>query len=197
MNIAGFDDGTWLNPPPDWSIDAGGILHATSGDRTDFWQDTHYGFRRDDGHTLLHPVQGGFTASLTFEGDYDALYDQAGLMMRAGTGAWIKFGIEKTDGIAHLSVVATYGGRSDWSAQPVALDGPVMLRATRLGDAMLMQWSPDRGQTWAMVRLAPVPMVDAADLRVGPYLCAPERSGFTARFLAFAVQEPVVAGLHV
>ena len=192
--------GTWLNPPPAWSVESGGILHATSGDRTDFWQETHYGFRRDNGHALLQAVEGAFTATLTFDGDYDALYDQAGLMLRAGPRAWIKFGIEQTDGIAHLSVVATYAGRSDWSAQPIRLNGPVTLRATRLGDALLLQWCPDSGGAhWHMVRLAPVPSGDGAEstpLRAGPYICAPERSGFTARFHHLSIAAPAVGGLH-
>lgn len=189
--------GTWLNPPAAWSVDAAGTLHATSGDRTDFWQETHYGFRRDNGHALLRNVDGAFTAMLTFDGDYDVLYDQAGLMLRSGPRDWIKFGIEHTDGIPHLSVVATYGGRSDWSAQPVRINVPVTLRATRLGDAMLLQWSPDGGASWDMVRLAPVPCdADVSALRAGPYLCAPERSGFTARFHSFTVTAPAVSGLH-
>ena len=39
----------WLNTPPEWRED-GGVLTVVSGDRTDFWRETHYGFIRDDGH---------------------------------------------------------------------------------------------------------------------------------------------------
>ena len=39
----------WLNEPPEWS-EADGTLTVATGDRTDFWRKTHYGFIRDDGH---------------------------------------------------------------------------------------------------------------------------------------------------
>lgn len=189
--------GKWSNVPAASYVDTDGALRATSGDRTDFWQATHYGFRRDDGHALLRSVEGEFTATLRFTGKYETLYDQAGLMLRAGPENWIKFGIEHTDGLPHLSVVATREGLSDWSAQPVELEGPVVLRATLLGDAVLLQSSNDAGQSWSMVRLSPDPSDDTArGLGVGPYLCSPERAGFEARFLAFEVAEPKVRALH-
>ncbi len=38
----------WLNEPPAWN-DADGVLTMTTGDKTDFWRETHYGFIRDSG----------------------------------------------------------------------------------------------------------------------------------------------------
>ena len=185
-------DMAWLNEPEDWSIDPGGLLHATSGDKTDFWQRTHYGFERDDGHALLQKRSEDFSAVLTFSGDYQTLYDQAGLMVRSGPTAWVKFGVELTDGATHLSVVVT-DGFSDWSAQSVSLDGPVTLRITRLGNVLLMQHRGKDG--WQMARLAPLP--DAATtVHVGPYLCSPERAGFKARFHEWSLTEPQVKELH-
>lgn len=182
--------GAWTTPPAAARVEDG-TLHATSRDRTDFWQETFYGFRRDDGHALLRPApEGDFSATLRFDGDYRHLYDQAGLMLRADARRWIKFGIEWTDGAAHLSVVVT-DGRSDWSAQSVALDGPLTIRATRLGEAALLQWRD--GAAWRMARLAPVP---AGALGVGPCLASPERSGFAARFLLLTVGPSEVSALH-
>ena len=182
--------GEWTSSPAAAHV-ADGTLHVTTQDRTDFWQGTFYGFHRDDGHALLRPApEGDFSVTLTFDGAYDHLYDQAGLMLRASPTAWIKFGIEWTDGAAHLSVVVT-DGRSDWSAQPVALDGPVTVRATRLGDAALLQWRD--GPDYRMARLAPLP---DGPLRVGPYCASPERAGFEARFLSVAVGAPEVTALH-
>lgn len=45
----------WLNEPPKWREDKG-TLHVTTGEKTDFWRRTHYGFIRDDGHARLSPV---------------------------------------------------------------------------------------------------------------------------------------------
>ena len=190
-----WDGMAWTAAPPEWSVEDG-VLRAVSGHRTDFWQRTYYGFRRDDGHAYLARRRGAFTAMLTFDGAYEALYDQAGLMIRVDGTRWIKFGIEWTDGRAHLSVVAT-DGVSDWSAMPVAADGPVTLRATRLADAVLLQhrMDGDGDGDWAMARLAPF-AADPEEVGVGPYLCAPERAGFAASSRDFSVGPPAVEGLH-
>ena len=187
-----WGDMTWTSEPPEWSIGTNGTLSARSGPRTDFWRQTHYGFVRDDGHALLASRSGAFTATLTFSGDYHTLYDQAGLMIRFDPQAWIKFGIELTDGQLHLSAVVT-NGASDWSALPIMLDGPLTVRAARFGDAFLLQYQMT--DTWCMARLAPFPM-DHQTIGVGPYLCSPEREGFEAEFEAFAVTDRLVRGLH-
>lgn len=181
----------WTTPPPRWTVEEDGALFARSGNRTDFWQRTFYGFERDDGHALLARRDGDFTAALMFEGTYCELYDQAGLMIRLSPSVWIKFGIEFTDGETHLSVVVT-NGTSDWSAQPIKLHGALSLRATRLGRAVLLQHGSNDAM-WTMARLAPF---TDAEIGVGPYLCSPEREGFEARFLNFCVTEPKVRELH-
>ena len=137
-----WDDMEWTREPAVWRVEADGSGVAASKGGTDFWQRTFYGFKRDDGHGFLRQRSGDFSALLTVEADYTELYDQAGLMLRAGPEQWIKFGIELTDGAPHLSVVVT-DGASDWSARPVALTGPIQLRATRLGGAVLLQHGSD------------------------------------------------------
>ena len=195
-------EAVWSNSPPNWSVEENGTLRARSGADTDFWRTTHYGFVRDDGHALLTPRSGEFTATLTFDGDYQTLYDQAGLMVRSGPQSWIKFGVELTDGLPHLSCVVTHG-ISDWSARPMpeASDRPVTIRVTRIGDALLLQsreGEADRngaGQSWRMERLAPWPREPIA-VGIGPYLCSPQREGFEARFLDFDADKPAVRALH-
>lgn len=188
--MAGFE---WLNPPPRWAGDAE-ALEVETGVETDFWQDTFYGFRRDSGHAWLAPVDGDFSASVGFGGDYAALYDQAGLMLRQGPEAWIKAGVEFTDGLMHFSVVVT-GPRSDWSVIP--LDGagpetPVAVRVTRHGDAARVQYALDGG-AWRMARLAPFP---AGPAQVGPMACSPQRGGFVARFREMRIGPPIARALH-
>ncbi|MEM8849751.1 MAG: DUF1349 domain-containing protein [Pseudomonadota bacterium] len=182
----------WTTPPTDWSVE-GDTLRARSGDRTDFWQRTFYGFERDDGHALLARRAGSFSATVTFTGAYQTLYDQAGLMIRVDGTRWIKAGIEWTDGKAHLSVVVT-DDLSDWSAIPVILAGPMTVRATRFADAVLLQYRVD-GADWAMGRLAPF-AAHPDEVGVGPYLCSPERAGFEATFQGFSVGPPEVEALH-
>ena len=55
----------WLNEPPEWR-EEGGELTLVTGDRTDFWRRTHYGFVRDDGHARLAAAEGDFSATVRF-----------------------------------------------------------------------------------------------------------------------------------
>ncbi|WP_240796352.1 DUF1349 domain-containing protein [Streptomyces sp. RFCAC02] len=189
---AGFDGMRWLNEPPAWSVESG-LLTATTGERTDFWRETFYGFVRDDGHFHHREVTGDFTARVTLSGDYATLYDQGGLMVRADERTWLKAGVEYTDGVPHVSAVLTRG-HSDWSVLPApdAADR-VELRVTRHGDALRVQYRRADGG-WQLLRLGYLPLPETC--LVGVMCCSPERAGFTARFTDFAVTAPIPRDLH-
>lgn len=183
----------WLNEPSHWQGDAASLSLAT-GDKTDFWRETFYGFIRDSGHAFLTPVSGDFSAEVTIRGDYQALYDQAGMMLRIDETRWIKTGIEFTDGLMHFSVVVT-SGVSDWSVIPLhsaTADTAVFVRLTRHGDAVRVQFHLGDGN-WQMARLCPFP---ADDAMVGVTACSPEREGFSARFDDISVGPPIARKLH-
>lgn len=177
---------TWLNPPAETS-EAGGVLRVLTGPQRDFWRRTFYGFVHDDGHALLAPTIGAFSAEVTFQGQYQAQYDQAGLMLRVDESTWIKAGVEFVNGEPWLAVVVTLG-RSDWSQLRLP-DGTrsVGLRITRAGDAVWVQYRTTGD--WAMARLAHLP----ADLpaMVGPMCCSPSREGLEVRFRDFRLGPPV------
>lgn len=184
---------TWLNPPQRWSGSAA-ALEVETGANTDFWRETFYGFVRDTGHAWLTPVAGDFSASVKFRGEYETLYDQAGLMLRRDAGTWIKAGIEFTDGIPHFSVVVT-NARSDWSVIPLkeaGRDTQVSVRITRHDDAVRVQFALD-GAPWRLARLAPFPAEPAA---VGVMACSPERGGFKARFEGLDIGPAIARDLH-
>lgn len=183
----------WLNEPASWSGDER-ALELSTDIKTDFWRHTFYGFVRDNGHAWLKPVAGDFTASAVVTGDYEHLYDQAGLMLRVDRSTWVKTGIEFTDGLMHFSVVVTREV-SDWSVVPLHGVSPrdeIGVRLTRHGDAIRVQYSV-AGSAWQMARLAPFP--DAA-AGVGVTACSPERGGFRARFRDIAVGAPIARALH-
>lgn len=182
----------WLNPPPTWHLGHDALEFAT-GDKTDFWRDTLYAFRRDSGHAFLVPIQGDFTAYLTFEGTYETLYDQAGLMLRLDETVWLKAGIEYSDNVPNMSVVVTRG-KSDWStvALPSA-SGPQRLRLTRTGGDVILQFRND-DRRWQLLRVAE--FSDARELLIGPMACSPERAGFKARFTEFTIGPAVAQALH-
>lgn len=185
-------DGIWHNEPQEWG-EQDGVLHVTTDGGTDFWRETHYGFTRDSGHFLALETDGDFTAQLRVQARYEALYDQAGLMVRVDEQRWVKAGIELSDGRAMLSSVLT-DERSDWATAPYAHDArDFWLRATVRQGVLRLQVSSD-GATWPLLRLAPFPK--AASYRVGPMCCTPERSGLRVRFSDFRLSPPLERELH-
>jgi uncharacterized protein len=186
-----FDKMAWLNPPQDIRA-KGEQLTLTTGHTTDFWRKTHYGFIRDNGHFLHHPVSTDFSAEVTITGRYEALYDQAGPMLRIDEKRWVKAGIEHTDGLPHFSTVIT-NDRSDWSivALPFAADS-VRLRLTRHGDAIRVQVRRPDG-SWMMTRLG---YLDGGPAQVGIMACSPERAGFVASFRDYSCGPAIDRALH-
>lgn len=183
----------WLNEPTVWEGDAQ-ALALTTDPSTDFWRHTFYGFVRDNGHAYLSRVSGDFTAAAVVLGEYEQLYDQAGLMLRIDERTWIKTGIEFTDGMMHFSVVVTRDV-SDWSVIPMPEARPdhtIGVRLTRHDDAVRVQYSVEGG-AWQMARLAAFP---ADDAEVGVMACSPERGGFRARFRAISVGPAIDRKLH-
>jgi regulation of enolase protein 1 (concanavalin A-like superfamily) len=128
---------------------------------------------------------------MTFEGEYEALYDQAGLMLRLDGETWLKAGIEHSDGVTNFSAVVTRG-RSDWSVIEAPLvRGPQRLRLTRQAGAVLIHFAA--GEMWRLMRVADFP--DGPAL-LGPMACSPSRGGFRARFLGLSVGPVAADPLH-
>ncbi|AMA57641.1 DUF1349 domain-containing protein [Bradyrhizobium sp. CCGE-LA001] len=185
-------DGVWLNEPERWTAE-GDNLRIVTDKGTDFWRETHYGFVRDNGHFLGFPTGEAFTASLRVQGDFQALYDQAGIMVRVDAQHWVKAGIELSDGRAMLASVLT-NGRSDWATAPYEHDaGDFWVRATVADGVLRLQVSAD-GKSWPLMRLAPFPA--ASSYLVGPMACTPERAGLDVVFSNFRLTPPLGKDLH-
>jgi hypothetical protein len=189
--VADWSNGTWLNPPATVAVD-GADLVVTAVAGSDFWQDTYYGFRRDSGHALLAPFQQGQAIEVSFLLDYEQLYDQAGLLVRADERTWVKAGVEISDGVPQLAAVVTHGS-SDWSTAEIAdwVGKVVTLRASWDRDALILRARTDG--PWRMLRLA---RFAAATASAGPYCAAPERAGLTVRFTGWRTTDADTA-LHL
>ena len=186
-------DSVWLNEPKNWSVDPFGDLSITTDEGTDFWRETHYGFTRDSGHFLGFTAPEAFTAQLRIRGEYESLYDQAGIMVRLDACHWVKAGIELSDGRPMLSSVLT-DGKSDWATAPYEHDArDFWMRATVAKGVIRLQVSAD-GNHWPLVRLAPFPT--ASFYQFGPIACTPERSGLTIRFSDLQITAPLEKELH-
>ena len=107
----------WHHEPPAWEFE-GDKINVFTGAKSDFWRETHYGFIRDNGHFYFQEIAGDFVVGVKIIGQYESLYDQAGLMVRVDKNNWIKCGIEFVNGVQQASVVVTRDF-SDWSIVPL------------------------------------------------------------------------------
>jgi regulation of enolase protein 1 (concanavalin A-like superfamily) len=179
-----WSSGTWLDAPPQTEPHGEDLL-VTAAEGSDFWRTTSYGFVHDDGHALLRPFEMGTAVEVSFRVDYDAQFDQAGVLVRADADHWLKAGVEVVDGTPQLGAVVTHE-LSDWSSAPVPdwAGSSVTLRVSRAGDALTVRARHEDGD-WRMVRLAPWP--PALMALAGPYCCAPTRAGLRVRFTEWRV----------
>jgi regulation of enolase protein 1 (concanavalin A-like superfamily) len=187
-----FDHCRWLNEPRRWGLHPAGLTVVTD-QGTDFWRETHYGFTHHSGHVFARDTDGAFTATVRVRSRFEALYDQAGLMVLVDHENWVKAGIELSDGEALLGSVLTLG-RSDWAVGKFWADpADFWIRATVEAGVLRLQASSD-GQRWPLIRLCPFP--DAARCLVGPMCCTPERAGLEVLFSDFSVAPPSGKALH-
>ncbi len=174
----------WFNEPDSWSESPEKIIIQTNA-KTDFWRQTHYGFIRDSGHFYFDTIESNFIVSVKFRGQYQALYDQAGLMIRADEKHWLKVGIEYVDGQQTLSAVVTHE-YSDWSMTP--LPNPpqtFQIRIERRREAIyLAYWERERGfQPFRMTHLP-----QSQPLQVGVMCASPEGNGYEVTFEDFQIE---------
>ena len=175
----------WLNPPPVWQIDpaAPGLI-IQPADRTDFWQETHYGFRADNGHFLYTEIEGDFSISTRVRFRPAHQYDQAGLMIRSGPLSWIKTSVEyEPDGPSRLGAVVTNRGYSDWSVQNFPCDkSEVCLRIRKEGLDFIIEFASEENSDWTLMRIAHLDRESNGPLSCGVYACSPKGAGFRAEF---------------
>lgn len=174
----------WINEAPSWSHDDDTIT-LTCAAKTDFWRITHDNGQRDSGHFYGQSASSDFLAEVRFSGEYAALYDQAGLMVRLDEKNWIKCGIELFNGVQHASAVVTRE-YSDWSIVPL-VDAPsaLWMRVKREGNAIEVSYSLD-GESYTMLRQSYFP--PQVPVMVGVMACAPTGDGFTTTFKDFSVR---------
>src|SRR2546422_8802977 len=168
----------WMNAPASWKVADGRVI-VRSKPKTDFWRKTFYGYITDNGHFFHLPASGDFIFQTRINGQYAALYDQAGLMVRKDAENWMKCGTEFFDDRRHASVVFTRDF-SDWSTMPDLSDtAPIWWRAVRKKDSIETPCSLD-GKAFTSVRQGYFPPDEKVD--VGIMCAAPEGPGFEAVF---------------
>ena len=177
---------TWLNPPAAEHY-GDGVLTARSKGKTDFWRKTFYGYVTDNGHFMYVPMLGEFTLQARVNGNYSALYDQAGLMVRLDEKHWMKCGTELVDSKRRASVVFTHDF-SDWSTMDdVSQNEAVYWRVARQRDSIEAQVSAD-GASFFTVRQGYFPAY--VEAQVGLMCASPEGAGFEASFDDLRLEKP-------
>jgi regulation of enolase protein 1 (concanavalin A-like superfamily) len=177
----------WLNEPGVWS-DEDGVVRVVTESKTDFWRRTFYDWTTDNGHFYHRTVTGDFTADVTVAAGHTALFDQAGLMVRADERNWLKTGLELTSGAVHVSTVVTRDF-SDLSTVPLPrYTGELALRVTRFGSALAVHVGEGAGR-WRLARLGYLDL--PAAVQVGLMCCSPEGAALEATFTDFRVGEPI------
>ncbi|WP_182112702.1 MULTISPECIES: DUF1349 domain-containing protein [unclassified Actinotalea] len=190
--VVPWSAGAWTTPPVrTWEDGTDLLVEAAEG--SDAWRHTSYGFVHDDAHALLAPLPSGRAVEVTFDAAFTEQFDQAGLMLRADPEAWVKAGVEHSDGTPQVGAVVTLG-HSDWSVAPVPdwSGRTVTVRASRAGDAVTLRARVD-DEPFRLLRVAYFP--PDADVGAGPYCCAPTRAGLVVRFRRWA-EGAAEAALH-
>jgi uncharacterized protein len=170
----------WFNEPKRYFFNRG--LNLITAAKTDFWQSTHYGFRRDDGHCLLTTVAGDFSLTTQVDCSPTTQYDQCGLMVRLDPENWIKCSVEyESPSLSRLGSVVTNWGYSDWATQDIGSTVTTMgYRISRHGQDFLLEYAPD-GVTWQQMRITHLHEAKRA-LAIGIYACSPLGEEFHCRF---------------
>jgi uncharacterized protein len=173
------EDFYWFNEGKDYFCDQGLVI-KTEGD-TDFWQKTHYGFERDNGHCLFTKAGGDFSFAGHFEFDPQNVYDQCGLMVRVDQKNWIKVSTEyENNEISRLGSVVTNLGYSDWATTDISSDIRSMwYRISKKGNDFLIENSLD-GEVWKQMRITHLHK-ECDALEIGIYACSPQDGSFTCR----------------
>jgi len=170
----------WFNEPAGYSCDQGLII--VTKPKTDFWQCTHYGFRRDDGHCLFTNMSGDFGIETKAVFTPHAKYDQCGLMIRADSENWIKCSVEyESTSMNRLGSVITNGGFSDWATQDISTTLHSMCyRISKRGSDFMIEHSYN-GNDWCQMRIAHLSHCTDS-LKIGVYACSPIGEQFECGF---------------
>ena len=184
----------WFHEPSRYGLGNG--LEIFTDEKTDFWQRTHYGFQRDDGHCLLIKQTGDFSLTTRVEYDPRQKYDQCGLIVRIDSQNWIKVSTEyESEHVSRLGSVVTNLGYSDWATQDVSSHQRIMwYRINKRGSDFLLENSHD-GQTWLQMRVTHLHQ-SVEQVEIGVYACSPIGKDFRCCFKSLEISDNQWQGIE-
>ncbi len=186
-----FDNGRseWVNKPENFEVSGEKIVIRTQP-RTDLWQRTYYGFRRDDAPMLLQTVdEKYFSFVVKTEFNSRTRFDQCGVVVYQDSDNWLKASIEyENEEYQRLGSVVTNRGYSDWATTDIPAEQKYMYyRLSRRESDYCVENSYD-GVHFKQMRIAHLDQ-GAGRVRIGVYACSPEDSSFDAVFTEMRLEE--------
>ena len=169
----------WHNEPKKHSFNNGLVIKTEP--YTDFWQRTHYGFRRDNGHCYLAKKIGDFSIMAHFIFTYKTQYDQCGIILRIDENNWVKASMEyENENISRLGSVVTNHGYSDWATTDISSAVKSMwYKLNKNGRDILIENSND-GVNWKQMRILHL-RNNSEKVKIGIYACSPQNSTFECK----------------
>ncbi|WP_026957410.1 DUF1349 domain-containing protein [Aliagarivorans taiwanensis] len=198
-----FRSGSWINPPKQFDVSTDAVS-ITTEPGTDFWQRSYYGFRNDNAPALQIRSSDNFTFTAKVSFDYQAQFDQCGLIIYLDNENWFKASIEYENAqFSRLGSVVTNLGYSDWATADIPLPQAIWYRLSRRGPDFLIESSFDGiefkqmrifhlhklGETSAEMGKCNPPMPAESKVSFGVYACSPTDSSFTATFTEMSLTD--------
>ncbi|MEO3679030.1 DUF1349 domain-containing protein [Rheinheimera fenheensis] len=180
MNFSVFK---WLNKPSLVENHNDSVLSIKTDPNTDFWQETYYDMRVDNGHFLFSTFKThAIEIQVSLRSDPHSRYDQAGLMIRKDAFNWLKLSTEfENHASSWLGSVNTKAGLSDWATQEVVTSKHNAYKIIICRNDALLFGLVDGN--WQRIRILDIShlYVDGA-LNIGVYACSPKGSGYEVIF---------------
>lgn len=167
----------WYNEPSNVRFVEDGMLVETVP-QTDFWQASHHGFNKDNGHFFYTEKQDDFKMWLNWHFSSAVASDQCGLMIRVDNHNWAKIGFLSPDtSVPQIGCIITSNGFSDWSSHNLSANSSdFWFKAVRRGDDFLFFYSVD-GVKYHQCRLFHLEKASSV-IKAGAYCCSPQNHKF-------------------
>ncbi|MDG3085507.1 DUF1349 domain-containing protein [Vibrio hannami] len=197
-----FTRGEWIFEPKQHNVTPE-LVSITTEPETDFWQRSYYGFRNDNAPALQLESGENFTFTAKVSFNYQAQFDQCGLIIYLDNENWFKASIEyENEQFSRLGSVVTNLGYSDWATTDIQLPSHIWYRLSRRGPDFLIEYSLDGqdfkqmrifhlhslGKTTAEMGKCNPPLPATNKVKFGVYACSPLKSSFTATFSDMSIE---------
>jgi uncharacterized protein len=163
----------WLNQPKTYKIQ-NGELFVQPESYTNMWQQTYYGYTKDNAPFLHFDTEKDFvlTAQIRFEPENKS--DQAGIAIRIDKNNWIRASLEYiSDKRTRINSTVTNDGFSDAAFLPdyFGQDKSILWKITRIGNDFTIEYL--KGGQWVLVRVAHLSKAEGK-IQCGLFSCSPQ-----------------------